>query len=179
MSILCVFALAAVQASGSAATPTSAAPEPPSRAESYYHFSLGLQARLTGETDTALAEFRRARDLDPAAAPVRVEMARLFREMGRLEPATEEAREAVRLNPDSADAHLILAQLLQMQAVGPEAEATIRKATEAEVEALAIGTPIDLAKLVKIPVPHTRVRYELQVLGSPDLAEVLAPVLGG
>jgi predicted GTPase len=56
-------------------------------------------------------------------------------------------------------------------------EATIRKAAESEVEALAIGTPIDLARLVKIPVPHTRVRYELQVLGSPDLAEVLEPIL--
>jgi len=47
------------------------------------------------------------------------------------------------------------------------------------VEAVAIGTPIDLAQLVKIPVPSTRVRYELQVLGRPTLEEVLAPVLKG
>ena len=140
MSTLLVVALAVVQASAAPAPPV--APELPNRADSYYHFSLGLQARLTGDSDTALAEFRRARDLDPGAAPVRVEMARLFRETGRLEPATEEAREAVRLNPDNADAHLILAQLYQMQAVGPEAEETIRKAA-AEFEEVARLQPTD------------------------------------
>ncbi len=57
-------------------------------------------------------------------------------------------------------------------------EATIRKAVENGVEAVAIGTPIDLARLVEIPVPYTRIRYELQVIGSPTLRDVLAPLLG-
>ena len=56
-------------------------------------------------------------------------------------------------------------------------EATLEKAAAGGVEAVAVGTPIDLAHLVKIPVPYTRVRYELQVLGSPTLEEALAPVL--
>jgi predicted GTPase len=56
-------------------------------------------------------------------------------------------------------------------------EATIARAAEAGAEAVAIGTPIDLARLVRIPLPHTRIRYELQVLGSPTLADALAPVL--
>jgi len=56
-------------------------------------------------------------------------------------------------------------------------EATIAKAVEGGVEAVAVGTPIDLAQIVNIPVPNTRVRYELQVLGRPTLEEVLAPVL--
>jgi len=56
-------------------------------------------------------------------------------------------------------------------------EATIAKAVEGGVEAVAVGTPIDLARLVKIPVPNTRVRYELQVIGQPTLEDVLAPVL--
>ena len=54
---------------------------------------------------------------------------------------------------------------------------TINAAAKGGVEAVAIGTPIDLARLVDIPVPHTRIRYELQVLGSPTLRDVLAPVL--
>ncbi len=58
-------------------------------------------------------------------------------------------------------------------------EATIKKAVDGGVEALAVGTPIDLSRLVDIPVPYTRVRYELQVLGTPTLKDVLAPVLEG
>jgi predicted GTPase len=56
-------------------------------------------------------------------------------------------------------------------------EATIDKAAEGGVEALAVGTPIDLAKIVDIKIPNTRVRYELQVLGTPTLEDALAPVL--
>jgi predicted GTPase len=56
-------------------------------------------------------------------------------------------------------------------------EATLRRAAEGGVQAVAVGTPIDLARLVTIPVPFTRVRYELDVLGKPDLRDALAPIL--
>jgi predicted GTPase len=56
-------------------------------------------------------------------------------------------------------------------------EATIRAAADHGVEAIAIGTPIDLGRLIDIALPHTRIRYELQVLGSPTLEDVLAKVL--
>ncbi|HSA54653.1 MAG TPA: hypothetical protein VLE53_03065 [Gemmatimonadaceae bacterium] len=56
-------------------------------------------------------------------------------------------------------------------------EATIARAAEHGVEAVAIGTPIDLSKLVRIPLPWTRVRYELEVRGTPTLRDVLAPVI--
>jgi predicted GTPase len=48
-----------------------------------------------------------------------------------------------------------------------------RAAGEGGVEAVAVGTPIDLSRLMEIPVPHTRVRYELQVIGKPDLRDAL------
>lgn len=54
-------------------------------------------------------------------------------------------------------------------------EETIARAAAGGVQAVAVGTPIDLARLVKIPVPYTRVRYELELRGS--LMDVLAPVL--
>jgi len=56
-------------------------------------------------------------------------------------------------------------------------EATLRKAAEGGVEAVAVGTPIDLARLVEIPVPFTRVRYELSVMGEPTLEDALGPIL--
>ena len=56
-------------------------------------------------------------------------------------------------------------------------EATLRRAAEDGVEAIAIGTPIDLALQLDIPMPHTRVRYELEVMGEPTLKDALAPIL--
>lgn len=58
-------------------------------------------------------------------------------------------------------------------------EATIRNAVADGVEAVAIGTPIDLGRLVEIAVPRARVRYEIQTLGRPNLEDVLAPMLEG
>jgi predicted GTPase len=49
-------------------------------------------------------------------------------------------------------------------------EATIRASG---AEAVVIGTPIDLSRLIDIPVPAVRVTYELQEIGKPDLSEVL------
>lgn len=54
---------------------------------------------------------------------------------------------------------------------------TIERAAARGVQAVAIGTPIDLGRLITIPVPSTRVRYELEVRGSPSLSELLAPVV--
>jgi predicted GTPase len=55
-------------------------------------------------------------------------------------------------------------------------EATLRLAAAGGVEAIAVGTPIDLASLIDLPVPHTRIRYELQVLGTPTLEDALRPI---
>lgn len=44
-------------------------------------------------------------------------------------------------------------------------------------DAVIIGTPIDLTRLIKIRKPTVRVRYELQEIGKPDLLDVLKPFL--
>jgi predicted GTPase len=51
-----------------------------------------------------------------------------------------------------------------------ELEATINNA---EVDMVIIGTPIDLANLLKINKPSQRVRYELQEIGQPTLTDIL------
>jgi len=56
-------------------------------------------------------------------------------------------------------------------------EATLRRAAAGGVEAVAVGTPIDLGALIDIPLPFTRVRYELEVRGSPTLEDALRPIL--
>ncbi len=50
-------------------------------------------------------------------------------------------------------------------------EETINKT---DCDLVIIGTPIDLRKLVNINKPAVRVTYELQEIGKPDLADVLA-----
>jgi predicted GTPase len=50
-------------------------------------------------------------------------------------------------------------------------EATI---ANTECDSVIIGTPIDLNRIIKIDKPNTRVYYDLQEIGKPDLKEVLA-----
>ncbi len=49
-------------------------------------------------------------------------------------------------------------------------EATIA-ATEADT--VVIGTPIDLARVIRIQRPHTRVFYDLEEIGTPNLTGIL------
>ncbi len=42
-----------------------------------------------------------------------------------------------------------------------------------DCDAVVIGTPIDLGRIIKIKKPHTRVYYNLQEIGSPNLEELL------
>ena len=42
-----------------------------------------------------------------------------------------------------------------------------------ECDSVVIGTPIDLGRIIKINKPSTRVYYELQEIGRPNLVGVL------
>jgi len=44
---------------------------------------------------------------------------------------------------------------------------------DVECDSVIIGTPIDLRRVIKIDKPATRVAYDLQVIGKPDLGDVL------
>lgn len=45
---------------------------------------------------------------------------------------------------------------------------------QADCDAVVVGTPIDLNRVIAIDKPNTRVYYDLQEIGTPDLKEVLA-----
>jgi predicted GTPase len=55
-------------------------------------------------------------------------------------------------------------------------EATINAT---DCDAVVIGTPIDLARIVNIEKPNTRVFYDLQEIGEPTLAGVLDDFVAG
>src|SRR5512138_340166 len=54
-------------------------------------------------------------------------------------------------------------------------EETINKS---DVDMVVIGTPIDLARVIKINKPYQRVRYELQEIGQPTLRDILMQKFG-
>jgi len=56
-----------------------------------------------------------------------------------------------------------------------ELEETINNA---DVDLVVIGTPIDLARLLRVNKPSQRVRYELQEIGQPTLAEIIKKKFG-
>jgi predicted GTPase len=43
-----------------------------------------------------------------------------------------------------------------------------------ECDTVVIATPVDLARLIQFGKPHCRVRYDLEEISRPDLAEVVA-----
>jgi predicted GTPase len=53
-------------------------------------------------------------------------------------------------------------------------EATIARVP---CDAVIVGTPIDLGRLMTIQQPVVRARYDLQELGRPDLSDALAGLL--
>ncbi|TFG32052.1 GTPase [Candidatus Thorarchaeota archaeon] len=52
-----------------------------------------------------------------------------------------------------------------------ELEETINRS---DVDAIVIGTPIDLNRVIKIKKPNVRVKYNLQEIGRPNLVDVLS-----
>jgi predicted GTPase len=65
--------------------------------------------------------------------------------------------------------------LLPAMGYGDEQVADLEKTINAvECDAVVIGTPIDLTRIVKIDKPTVRVRYELQEIGEPNLEQLLA-----
>ncbi len=46
------------------------------------------------------------------------------------------------------------------------------------VDLVIVATPIDLSRVIKIKLPYERVRYELQEIGKPTLAQILKQKFG-
>jgi predicted GTPase len=66
-------------------------------------------------------------------------------------------------------------QVLPAMGYGEEQIGDLTATIEAtDCDAVVIATPIDLARIVKIGKPCTRVEYSLQEIGKPDMEDVLA-----
>ncbi|MDP4282091.1 MAG: cyclic 2,3-diphosphoglycerate synthase [Bacteroidota bacterium] len=67
-----------------------------------------------------------------------------------------------------------IGHLLPAMGYGPQQvkdlETTINKC---QCDSVVIGTPIDLNRIIKIKKPNTRVYYDLQEIGKPDMEDVI------
>ncbi len=76
---------------------------------------------------------------------------------------------------DTFETYPDIGPLLPAMGYGAEQLADLAKTIEAvECDAVVIGTPIDLSRIIEIAKPHTRVHYDLFEIGQPDLATVLS-----
>jgi predicted GTPase len=68
--------------------------------------------------------------------------------------------------------------LLPAMGYGPEQLADLEATIAATpADAVVIGTPIDLARVIRIDRPRTRVYYDLEEIGTPDLAGLIGEFL--
>jgi len=48
---------------------------------------------------------------------------------------------------------------------------------DASCDSIVVATPVDLARLIALPKPHCRVRYDLEEVSHPDLSEIIRDFL--
>jgi len=67
-----------------------------------------------------------------------------------------------------------IGKLLPAMGYGKQQMADLQATIEnTDCDAVLIGTPIDLNRIINISKPNTRVYYDLQPIGKPDLVDVL------
>ena len=103
---------------------TTLAQEPKS---SRAHTWVALELKKRGETLEALAHFQEADKLYPADVSALINIAVMYGQQGRFQDAEKLLREAVRRQPNKADAHWDLAVALQSQDRTNEALAEVRR----------------------------------------------------
>ena len=81
---------------------------------------------------------------------------------------------------DTFETYPGIGDLLPAMGYGEEQLADLEATINAvDCDAVVIGTPIDLTRIISIDKPHTRVYYDLQEIGDPDLDAVLSDFVRG
>jgi tetratricopeptide (TPR) repeat protein len=87
-------------------TPTNA-----QRSEAYLHFTKARMLAEQGQANDAIAEYKKALDLDPGNSEIYAGMAETYMRSQRVREAADAAQKAIKANPDNIDAHKILASV--------------------------------------------------------------------
>jgi predicted GTPase len=76
------------------------------------------------------------------------------------------------------DAHPQLEPLVPAMGYGPEQVAELEATLNAvDADVVLAGTPIDLTRVMRLDKPVVRVRYDLEPVSGPSMADLLRPVI--
>lgn len=109
--LLSVLFCGALALSGTPAFGQNAETEQPDledRAAAYHAFIQGRSLEGAGDVEAAIEAYRRAADLDPAAADIWAELAGLYARRNQADEALEAGEAALERDADNAEAHRIL-----------------------------------------------------------------------
>ena len=92
------------------------------------HYDRALDAFAGGDFETAVAEYQKALELNPAYTDALHGLAQAYAQQGRLDDAIATARRIAAIDPDDVLAHTSLSRFLQQQGKKEEAEAEANQA---------------------------------------------------
>jgi len=128
------------------------------------HLHAGVEAEKSGQLDAAVAEFRKATELDPKLSVAFTDLGGVYIEKHDYAAAIPPLKRAVELSPSLEDAHRLLGYALLAQGYADEAIPHLQKAHE--VNALGIA----LLEAGKLPDAVTVLQKALaQNPNDPDL----------
>jgi len=106
------------------------------------HHWYAIYLSVVGRQREALAEIRRAQDLDPLSLPINMWLGRILSQSGQLDQAVEQLRKTVELDPNFMIAHHRLGLLYEEKGMYDEAISEFR-----QVLKLSSGNPLGVSAL--------------------------------
>src|SRR5262245_46753749 len=91
-----------------AAQPAPAPSAPASVAEAYAQFLIGHHLEEDDDADGAIAAYKRAMALDPAAADITAQLAGLYLRQNKIQEAMSTAEQALKVAPANSEANRVL-----------------------------------------------------------------------
>jgi tetratricopeptide (TPR) repeat protein len=176
---------------------TAVAPATPSGpdalAEAYFLFVQGRLLESSGNTDGAIAAYRKSLDIVPTAGAVYAELASLYARTDRLGEAVQAAEKAIGVEPSNRQAHRLMGfvrtAMAERPSAGQSAEMLVTQAIDHFEKALAGGRRDPAAELAlgRLYVQAGRSEQAVAALraflaaqpGHPDAMMLLAEVYDG
>jgi tetratricopeptide (TPR) repeat protein len=109
---------AAAQAAGARASQPQAPATRANAAQAYEQFLMGHHLEEQDDITGAIAAYRKAMEMDPAAAEIPAELAAMYLRRDRLDEAVSAAEQALKVDGDNREAHRVLGMIFAARADG-------------------------------------------------------------